>query len=157
MFGRFQRKKKAGEDDGAAPANKYGNKKVVFDGIKFDSKREKDRYLFLKEAESRGEIADLRLQVLFHLVPAQYDWECKVSQLKTKVKKELKRKVKHMAITYRCDFMYTKTETHEVVVEDVKSSPNMAALDKAFLLKEKLMSWIKHIDIKRVYKAQDPI
>lgn len=157
MFGRFQRKKKVGVGEDSAPANKYGNKKVEVDGHKFDSLKESKRFLFLKDAEKRGEIKDLRLQVLFQLVPTQYDWECKITQLKTKVKKELRRKVKHMAITYRCDFMYVKTATHEVVVEDVKSSPNMAALDKAFLLKEKLMSWIKHIDIKRVYKPTEPV
>ena len=30
------------------PQRKYGNKKVVLDGIKFDSKREAERYLILR-------------------------------------------------------------------------------------------------------------
>ena len=36
--------------------NKYKNEKVEFDGIKFDSKRERDGYMVLEDAERRGEI-----------------------------------------------------------------------------------------------------
>ena len=43
--------------------NKYGNKKVEYNGLKFDSKKEKDRYIFLKEQERIGNIQDLQLQV----------------------------------------------------------------------------------------------
>ena len=47
--------------------NKYGNKKVEVDGIKFDSKHESDIYLKLKTAERCGAIHNLRLQVPFVL------------------------------------------------------------------------------------------
>ena len=49
--------------------NKY--KKVEFAGIKFDSKRERDRYMVLKDAERRGVISELKCQPKFTLIPAQ--------------------------------------------------------------------------------------
>ena len=51
--------------------NKYKNEKVEFDGIKFDSKRERDRYMVLKDAERRGVISELKCQPKFTLIPAQ--------------------------------------------------------------------------------------
>ena len=49
--------------------NKYGNKKVdTLDGT-FDSKGEHLRWLFLKDAERRGEISNLRRQVTYTLIP----------------------------------------------------------------------------------------
>lgn len=43
--------------------NKYNARKCVFDNIKFDSMRERDRYIYLRDRQMRGEIADLTLQV----------------------------------------------------------------------------------------------
>ena len=42
--------------------NKYSNQKVVIDNIKFDSKKEANRYLELKIIEKAGEISNLQLQ-----------------------------------------------------------------------------------------------
>ena len=47
---------------------KYGNKKVTIQGIKFDSKWEGERYLYLKSLERAGTIRDLELQVRFNLM-----------------------------------------------------------------------------------------
>ena len=47
---------------------KYGNKKVTIQGIKFDSKWESQRYLYLKSLERAGTIRDLELQVRFNLM-----------------------------------------------------------------------------------------
>ena len=41
---------------------KYGNQKVIIDGIKFDSKAEAERYKELKILERAGKIRGLRLQ-----------------------------------------------------------------------------------------------
>lgn len=49
--------------------NKYKNKKVVYDGIKFDSKKEGAYYLKLKMLEEKGIISDLKLQVKYELQP----------------------------------------------------------------------------------------
>lgn len=50
--------------------NKYKNKKVIYDGIKFDSKKEGSYYLKLKAMEELGIIRDLKLQVKFELQPS---------------------------------------------------------------------------------------
>lgn len=42
--------------------SKYGNRKVVRDGIKFDSEREAARFGELKVLRAMGKIRDLRLQ-----------------------------------------------------------------------------------------------
>lgn len=41
---------------------KYGNIKTTIGGITFDSRLEANRYLWLKAAEDRGELADLKCQ-----------------------------------------------------------------------------------------------
>lgn len=46
---------------------KYNNKKVIVDGIEFDSKTESDFYLHLKELKEKGEIKDFELQPPFTL------------------------------------------------------------------------------------------
>lgn len=81
--------------------SKYRNRKVVVDGISFDSVKESKRYLQLKQLESIGHIRDLKLQQLFPLT---------VNGSKV--------------CAYRADFTYTTSNVkpgHEVlVVEDVK-------------------------------------
>jgi len=48
--------------------NKYGAKKTWVDDIKFDSKREANRYIYLKNAVAAGEISDLELQPRYNLI-----------------------------------------------------------------------------------------
>lgn len=43
--------------------NKFGAEKITVDGIKFDSKREANRWLGLRLLERAGQITDLRRQV----------------------------------------------------------------------------------------------
>ena len=50
--------------------NKYKNKKIVIDGIKFDSRLEANRYCQLKILERAREIKDLRRQVEFVIQPS---------------------------------------------------------------------------------------
>lgn len=130
---------------------KYRNKKVTIEGIEFDSKREGHRYLVLKEAQDKGVITDLELQPKYELIPAIR--EEYIKHLKTKDKVETR--TVQLAITYTADFRYKKDGI--TVVEDVKASPKMAALDKAFLLKEKMFRYFFGFPIKRVYKETDPI
>ena len=47
---------------------KYGNKKVTIQGIKFDSKWEGERYLYIKSLERAGVVKDLELQVRYNLL-----------------------------------------------------------------------------------------
>jgi hypothetical protein len=81
--------------------NKYRNKKVQFDGIWFDSKKELARYHELKILEKAGLISDLVLQPPFELSPTT-KWNGKT----------LRKRV------YKADFMYI--ENGITVVEDVK-------------------------------------
>lgn len=129
--------------------NKYKNEKVEFDGIKFDSKRERDRYMVLKDAERRGLISGLKCQPIFELMPAIYHDE--VKHLKTKDK--IIKRCDQLAITYRGDFQYMKDG--QLVVEDVKGSAFMVT--EVFKIKEKMMFAVHGIKIKRVYKATDEI
>lgn len=132
--------------------NKYGNTRFFTeDGERWDSKKEHNRWLFLKEAEKKGLISNIRRQVTYELIPSIK--ETYIEHLKTKDK--IKERVVQRPITYTADFVYKKDGMD--VAEDVKASPNMAALDKAFLLKEKLFRWKFGYPIKRVYKPTDEI
>ena len=48
--------------------NKYFNKKVIIDGIKFDSKKEAKRYTELKLLKKAGIIKELELQKVFDAI-----------------------------------------------------------------------------------------
>lgn len=130
-------------------ARKYNNTKVEYDGIKFDSKKEMQRYVLLKEAEKDGLISNLQLQVKFELIPAVK--EEYVEHLKTKDK--IKTRTLQLPITYTCDFMYDKGD--ETIIEDIKASPKM--LPKEYTLKKKMMFALKGIQIKEVYKPNEKI
>lgn len=127
--------------------NKYNAKKVEFDGLVFDSKKEKARYELLKEAYDKGLISDLQRQVRYELEPPvveEYE-----EQLKTKVVK--KTRTLQRGIYYTCDFQYIKDG--ELVVEDVKSSPAQAKLDKAYQIRKKLLFARHRIKIYEVFNA----
>jgi len=47
--------------------NKYGNKKVYYNGKKLDSEREKKDYIRFLWLQERGEISDLQTQIKFEL------------------------------------------------------------------------------------------
>ena len=129
--------------------NKYKNEKVEFDGIKFDSKRERDRYMVLKDAERRGLISEMKCHPIFELMPAIYHDE--VKHLKTKDK--IIKRCDQLSITYRGDFQYMKDGN--LVVEDCKISKYL--IPKEYVLKEKMMFAVHGIKIKRVYKPTDEI
>jgi len=84
--------------------NKYFNKKVIVDGIKFDSKKEAKRYTELKLLKKSGSIKELELQKVFELQPKY-----------TNNKNENIR-----AITYKADFFYYDNKKERYIVEDTK-------------------------------------
>lgn len=130
---------------------KYGNTKCELNGITFDSKKERDRYIFLKDAESKGVISQLELQPTFELIPKIT--EQIVKHLKTKDKIEEKF-IQH-PITYTADFSYVKDDVR--VVEDVKASPKPYAIDEVFKLKEKLFRWKFGFSLRRIYESSAEI
>lgn len=118
---------------------KYGNKKVVVDGIQFDSKKEARRYCELKLLQRAGRIKDLELQKEFELIPAQFE---DVPDAKSG---KLKRKCIEQACKYKADFCYK--QDGQLRVEDTKSR---ATKTKDYIIKRKLLLWkygIKIIEI----------
>lgn len=126
---------------------KYNNKKVEFQGMTFDSKREFERYLVLMDAQKKGIISGLERQVKFELLPQITEEE--VVHLKTKDK--IVEKVVQQAVHYICDFKYVKDG--KIVIEDVKIAKSL--LPPEYILKEKMMRYLNGITIKRVYKPTE--
>lgn len=108
---------------------KYGNKKTVRDGRTFDSKHEAGRYTELQLLRRAGKITDLRCQVSFLLIPAQYDENHRC----------IERSCKYVA-----DFTY-RDENGEFVVEDAKGLKT-----DVYRIKKKLMLEKYGIKIKEV-------
>ena len=54
-------------------STKYHSRKVVWNGIQFDSAKEARRYQELLLLKRAGVILDLERQVKFELIPAQYE------------------------------------------------------------------------------------
>lgn len=124
---------------------KYHNKKVVVDGIEFDSQKEGHRYKELCLMQRAGKINQLRLQVPFELIPNQY--ETVTVQLKTKTKqvqKLVERKVEYVA-----DFVYNDLESGETVVEDVKGY-RLGGAYAVFQIKRKLMLQVYGIKVREI-------
>lgn len=113
---------------------KYGNKKVTVDGIKFDSKKEAKRYSELKLMEQCGTIENLELQKSFVLIPAQY-----------MIVDANKRKCVERAVTYKADFYYFDKIQNCYVCEDTKGFKT-----KDYIIKRKLMLWVHGIKIVEV-------
>lgn len=106
--------------------SKYHNRNIEYDGIKFDSIKEKNRYVGLKQLEDLGIIKDLKLQVKFELQPS-YKYQDKTIR----------------AINYYADFTYI--QDGKLIVEDTKGFRT-----KEYLLKKKLLLYKYDIDFKEV-------
>lgn len=126
------------KDEPMKKPNKYRNTKCEYQGIKFHSQREMNRYIELSAREKAGEIARLRLQPRYEIVPKCGD---------------------NRAVHYIADFEYVElipgymqwhtTEEEgapiyegKLCVEDAKGMKT-----KDYIIKKKLMKWLKHIDI----------
>lgn len=128
---------------------KYGNDKVVYDGIEFDSKLERDRYIFLRGAEEQGEIEHLQCHVTYEIIPKITKEE--VVHLKTKDK--IVERVLFSATKFTPDFVYVRNGT--TVAEDVKGSKFVVSRD--FPLRRKLLYQKYGILCDIVYKASTPL
>lgn len=107
--------------------NKYGNRKVIRDGIEFDSIKECQRYCELKLMQRAGVISDLQLQVPFELIPTQ----------------RIDGKLAEKAVNYIADFVYKQDGAQ--VVEDTKGYKT-----PEYIIKRKLMLYIHGIRIREV-------
>ena len=105
--------------------NKYSNKKVIVDDIKFDSKKEATRYKQLKMLERVGKIRELELQKSFELQP--------------KFKKNNK---SYRNISYKADFYYFDVKQSKYIVEDTKGFKT-----DVYTLKKKMFEY-KYSDLE---------
>lgn len=117
--------------------SKYHSKKVMVDGIEFDSKREAKRYGELLLLERAGAITDLQRQVKYKLLPAQYR---PVFDKKTRKWKD---RCIEREVSYVADFVYQ--QDGETVVEDTKGFKT-----KDYILKRKMMLFFHGIVIAEV-------
>ena len=101
-------------------SNKYHNTKVIYNGIKFDSKKERDRYIELKQLEKAGIIKELELQPKFLLLDTIH--------YKGKT---------YPKTYYKADFKYFDNEKGKYIIEDIKSP--ITAKDKVYRLKIKML------------------
>lgn len=117
-------------------ANKYYAEKVTIDGETFDSRKEARRWQELQLLLRAGKIYDLRRQVKFELIPAQFESYPRYGKKGQRLKDG--QTCVEQACNYYADFVYL--EDGHVVVEDVKGyrDPRSAAYAK-FVIKRKLM------------------
>ena len=108
--------------------NKYKNKKVIYDGIKFDSNREMAYYIKLKMLEQKGIIKDLKLQKSFELQPS--------FKINGKT---------YQKITYKADFSYISVEDNKLHVIDVKGFKT-----EVYKLKKKMFAYKYGIEIEEI-------
>jgi hypothetical protein len=109
-----------------ATPTKYKNRKVEFQGIKFDSVKERNRYIYLLSLQQAGKITDLKLQVPFELQP-KFEHNGKVIR----------------AIKYVADFTYTDSDGR-IHIEDTKGFKT-----DVYELKKKMMLY-KGYEIEEV-------
>ena len=107
--------------------NKYKNKKVQYDEMTFDSKKEYSYYLKYKLMEQAGEIHDLKMQVPFTLIET------------FKLQDKTYRKT-----IYKADFTFIDKQGkyHVIDVKGIKTD--------VYKLKKKLMAWKYGIEIEEV-------
>lgn len=103
--------------------NKYRNKSVEIDGIKFDSKKEMLRYKELKLMQKARLISELELQKKFELQESFKDNQGKI----------------HKSINYIADFFYYDNKNKYYVAEDVKSEATRK--DKVYCIKKKMFMY----------------
>lgn len=106
--------------------NKYHNKKVIYNGIKFDSKKEMQRYKELELLESTNHICSLELQAKFLLQDGYTNAKGK----------------KIRPIYYIADFYYYDYIDNKWVVEDTKG-----VRTEVYKLKKKLFEYKYNLTI----------
>ena len=109
--------------------NKYKNKKVKANGVKYDSKKEAKRGLELKLMEKAKLISNLELQKRYELQPSYTN-----------------NNGKHIrAIYYIADFVYYDNKQKKYIIEDVKGYRN-----EVYKLKKKLFEYKYNLVIKEI-------
>lgn len=108
--------------------SKYHSKKVIIDGITFDSLKEGNYYTKLKLLQKSGVIKDLELQKEYLL------------QEKFKINGKTRRE-----ITYKADFTYITTENNKIHVVDTKGFRT-----EVYKIKKKMFEYKYGIELEEV-------
>lgn len=106
--------------------NKYKNKKIVYNGVKFDSKKEYAYYIKLKLLEESNKIQDLKRQVKYELQPS-YKFKGKTIR----------------AINYIADFEYIENGVKHII--DTKGFRT-----EIYKLKKKMFEYKYNLEIEEV-------
>lgn len=120
--------------------SKYNAKKVIYDGITFDSRKEMRRYGELTMLERAGKITDLRMQVKYVLIPVQREPDIIGPKGGRKPGKLLEKEC-----AYYADFVYHDLSNGETIVEDTKGMRT-----PEYIIKRKLMLWVHGIRVREV-------
>lgn len=124
--------------------SKYKNRPVTIAGIRYASQKEAVRHKELMLLERAGKIKNLRFQVPYELIPAQYETYERYSDKTGKRLKDGKRCVEE-SCKYIADFVYQDVSTGEWIVEDSKGKRT-----KDYIIKRKLMLHVHGIRIHEV-------
>lgn len=131
--------------------NKYGNHKTRVFNLDFDSKAEGNRYLELRNWETRGLITELKIQPKFNLWSVGFDTreeedygEMEAVDWVATVRANWR--VSRMGI-YTADFSYIN-HLYKFVVEDVKSVATAKIPD--YRMRVRLMKSIYNIDVVEI-------
>lgn len=108
---------------------KYGNKKIEYNGIVYDSKKEFNRAMELEQLQKLGLISNLQRQKKYVLQPSF---------------KFMNKTIREIA--YIADFVYE--ENGDVIVEDVKSP--ITRKNPVYLIKKKMLMYVHGIEIKEI-------
>lgn len=127
--------------------SKYGAKKITRDGVTFDSLREYRRFCELSLLEKSGDIAGLRRQVVFPLIPTQREKPCEVYKRGKNKGLPKPGRVLEKEVNYIADFVYAEKRAGkaELIVEDVKGFRT-----KDYILKRKMMLYFHGIKIREI-------
>lgn len=132
---------------------KLNNKTVSVGDEKFDSVREYRRFQELKLLELAGEITDLRRQVKFTLIPAQYE-EVETDEVyKVGPKKGHKKKIRvciERECAYIADFVYFDKYGKRIVEDSKGFRRTNSAVYGEFVIKRKMMLYLNGIKVHEV-------
>lgn len=108
---------------------KYNNTPCEYDGFKFDSLRERNYYIYLREKQKQGLITNLKLQEPIEILEAFTD----------------SRGIKHKPIIYRADFTYIEPVTQKGITGYIKHYIDVkggkATQTAVYKLKKKLLAY----------------
>ena len=119
-------------------------KTTTSDGVVHDSKKEADRWCELRLLERAGKISDLKRQVPYELIPAQYEITERYSKSSGKRLKDSKKLIEQKC-SYIADFVYYDNDSKKIIVEDTKGVKT-----KEYILKRKLLLYMFNIKVHEI-------